>query len=248
MSSARPSRRRLLAAPLALGLARGASAAERLVEPSMRLARPTPGGLDVVLTFDACPGAFDWRIAETLVALAAPATIFVTGRWMRLNPTGLAYLLAHRDIFALENHGEWHIPPVLETRTVFGIAAAGDLATVQREVRRGGEDIETATGVRPRWYRAATGFYSAAAIQPIRDLGYAIGGYSLNGDMGASLPARTVAQRIGSAGPGEVIVAHINQPRRSSGLGVVAGIRALAARGARFWRLDRLSPGDMRYG
>jgi peptidoglycan/xylan/chitin deacetylase (PgdA/CDA1 family) len=130
---------------------------------------------------------------------------------------------------------------------VFGIAAAGDLETVEREVSRGGQDIAAATGVKPRWYRAATGFYSRAAMQPIRDLGYGLAGYSLNADMGASLPARAVAGRVAGAVAGDVIVAHINQPRRSSGLGVIAGLRVLKSRGARFVRLDRLGPADVVY-
>jgi len=245
MPSVQPSRRTLLGATAGVVFARRADASERLIEPTMRLARLASGVPEIALTFDACPGAFDWRIAETLVALGTPATIFVTGRWMRLNPSGLAYLLAHRDIFALENHGEWHIPPVLGPRRVFGLAAAGDLDTVRREVTRGAADIESAAGVTPRWYRAATGYYSRAAMETILDLGYGLAGYSLNADMGASLPSKAVEGRIARAVSGDVIVAHINQPRRSSGQGVVAGLRALQARGARFVRLDRLGPADV---
>ncbi len=248
MPCASPSRRLMLAAPATFAFASAAMATETLVEPTMRLARPRGGGVDIALTFDACPGAFDWRVAEALVALDIPSTVFVTGRWMRLNPAGLAYLLAHQSLFTLQNHGEWHIPPVLGSRRVFGIAVAGDMDTVRREVTRGGIDIEAATGVAPRWYRAATGFYSRAAMEAIRELGYGLAGFSLNADMGASLPARAVAGRIAGAVAGDVIVAHINQPRRSSGLGVIAGLRALQDRGARFVRLDHLDSADVTYG
>jgi hypothetical protein len=74
----------------------------------------------------------------------------------------------------------------------------------------------------------------------IQQLGFGIAGYSLNADMGASLPARAVAEHIARATSGDVIVAHINQPNRLSGPGVVAGVRELQRRGANFLRLDQL--------
>lgn len=240
--------RRLVLAGLPLAAAGAGADTSGLVEPRMRLTRTPPEGLTVALTLDACPGAFDVRLARALAETRTPATIFVTGAWMRRNPEGLAFLLAHRDLFALENHGAEHIPPVLGRRRVFGIASAGDMAAIAREVRDGADDLAAATGSAPRWYRAATGFYSPEAIEPIRRLGFAIGAYSLNADMGASLPAAAVARRIAAARDGDVIVAHINQPHRSSGAGVAAGVAALQRRGARFLRLDSLSAGDVVYG
>jgi peptidoglycan/xylan/chitin deacetylase (PgdA/CDA1 family) len=213
----------------------------------MRLKPGQTGGLTVAVTLDACPGAFDARLAGALVEMGVPATIFVTGAWMRMNPRGLAFLLEYPAIFALENHGEHHIPPVLGRQRIFGIESAGDLADVRREVEAGAASIRAATGRDPRWYRAATGFYSPAALAEIRRLGVFIGGYSLNGDLGASLPAAAVAARIGEAGDGDVIVSHVNQPRRSSGRGVAAGLRRLKARGARFLRLDQLTDADVAY-
>jgi peptidoglycan/xylan/chitin deacetylase (PgdA/CDA1 family) len=80
------------------------------VEPRMRLPDASPGRLVVALTLDACPGGFDERIATALVEGGIKATIFVTGLWLRENPVGLAFLLAHRDLFVLENHGELAYP------------------------------------------------------------------------------------------------------------------------------------------
>lgn len=224
-----------------------AAGGEGLVEPNMRLASSAPG-LTVALTFDACPGAFDMRIASALIATRTPATLFLTGLWMRRNPEALALLLAHRDLFSLQNHGFWHLPPVLGARRVFGLRVAGDLATVRQEVAAGAAAIEAATGAAPRWYRAAAGLYSPAALAAVRALGVRIGGYSVNGDMGASLPAAAVARRLASAANGAVTVAHINQPHRSSGAGVVQGILGLRGRGARFVRLDELGENDVAYG
>ena len=77
-----------------------------------------PGHVMIASTLDACRGGFDDRIAKALVESGIKATIFVTGVWLRENPIGLAFLLAHRDLFAIENHGERHIPPVLGRRRI----------------------------------------------------------------------------------------------------------------------------------
>jgi peptidoglycan/xylan/chitin deacetylase (PgdA/CDA1 family) len=242
------SRRTLLAAPAILPLMPvSAAAVDTPMEPHMRLTDPPPDRLVVALTLDACPGEFDERIATALVESGIPATIFVTNLWLVRNPAGLAFLLAHRDLFGIENHGELHIPPILGHRRIYGISIAGDLVTVRREVTLGAASISIATGTAPRWYRAATGHYSPSAIPAIQRLGCGIAGYSLNADAGASLPARSVADRIEKATNGEVIVAHINQPHRPSGPGVIAGVRELQGRGANFCRLDQFGTADMDY-
>jgi peptidoglycan/xylan/chitin deacetylase (PgdA/CDA1 family) len=239
-------RRNLVRAAVAAGtlaIARQAIATDRdtPVEPQLRLPIDTPDQHVVALTLDACPGAFDMRIASALVDDAIPATIFITALWMRRNPEGLKLLLAHPDLFSLQNHGERHIPPVLGDRSIFGIKAAGDLATIRTEVSNGARAIEDASGIAPRSYRAATGFYSPSVIPEIEAMGFAIGGYSFSADAGASLPAARVATRMAAAKSGDVIVAHINQPLRPSGEGVVAGIRALQRQGTRFVRLDQVT-------
>lgn len=232
---------RLALAASAATVTRSAFAAGRNapVEPQLRLAEVPADRRVIALTFDCCPGAFDERIATVLVEERIPATIFVTWLWMRRNPEGLKLLLAHPDLFAIENHGELHIPPVLGDRRIFGIQVAGDLATVRREVANGAHAIEAANGSAPRWYRAATGFYTPSVIPDIQAMGFMIGGYTFSADLGASLPAARVAARMAAARSGDVIVAHINQPRRPSGAGVVEGVRALQRGGAVFVRLDQ---------
>jgi peptidoglycan/xylan/chitin deacetylase (PgdA/CDA1 family) len=203
------------------------------IEPRLRM----PASSGVALTLDACPGGFDERIATALVASNIRATIFVTSVWMRMNPAAVAYLLANKEIFALENHGKRHVPPVLGSRRIFGIEVAGDFPAIQQEVEGGARAIEQAAGRRPTWYRAATGFYSRSIIPRIEAMGFAIAGYSVNADEGASLPAHAVAARIAAARAGDVIVAHINQPHRASGAGVVEGARMLQGAGMNFVHL-----------
>jgi peptidoglycan/xylan/chitin deacetylase (PgdA/CDA1 family) len=213
---------------------------EEIVEPEMRLLAPAGAARTVALTLDACSGAADMRIIETLLDLAVPATIFVTGLWLHGNPHALGLLLARPDLFTLENHGERHLPPVLGSRTVYGLQVAGTLEAVQREVERGADALVAAGGVRPRWYRGAAALYSPSAIGAIEALGFTIAGYSLSADEGASLPAAAVARRMGAAKNGEVLLAHVNRPGRPSGAGVAEGVAALRRAGAVFVGLDTL--------
>ena len=222
------------------GTARAAEA-DAPVEPRIKLANVPPDKRIVALTFDCCPGAFDLRIADVLITERIPATIFITWLWMRRNPEGLALLLAHPDLFAIENHGEMHLPPILGDRTIFGLRVAGTMVAIQREVANGASAIQAATGVKPRWYRAAAGFYSPSVIPAIEAMGFAIGGYTFSADLGASLPAARVTARMAAAKSGDVIVAHINQPSRPSGAGVVDGLRALQGQGTVSVRLDRVA-------
>ncbi len=216
----------------AVSLAVGSPA---LVEPILRL--PPSDKPTVALTLDACPGAFDERLARALADNAIPATIFVTTPWMRRNPTGLAFLLAHRDLFSLQNHGDRHLPPVLGSRTVYGLKPAGTLDAIRTEVALGSAAVAAASGEIPKWYRGAAALYSPEALAPIRQMGFGIAGFSLSADAGASLPAATVAARIAKARDGDVIIGHVNQPLRPSGAGIAAGVVTLKRQGMAFVRL-----------
>ena len=230
-----------MALALGPGLAGSASAEPGLVEPVLRLANAS-GERVVALTLDACPGGFDWRIANRLVTEGIAATIFATALWQRRNQRAVDFLRARPDLFAIENHGARHVPAVLGDRRIFGIEAAGTIEAVQREVRDGADAVFAAFGNHPVWYRGAAGFYSPAMLPVIEAMGFAIAGYSLNGDIGASLPAPQVAARIAHARGGDVIVSHINQPNRPSGQGVADGVTELKRQGARFVQLDQRPP------
>jgi len=208
----------------------------KLLEPSLRL--PPSNTRRVAVTLDACPGWFDTRIADTLLGLEIPATIFITVTWMHENPRALARLMARPDLFTLENHGAKHLPAIVGLERIFGLAPAGSLPAIRREVLLGGTVIAQTTGRAPVWYRGAAGVYSPEAIPFIENMDFKIAGYSLNADAGASLPAEAVAARIAAARDGDVIVGHINQPGRPSGAGIAAGLAALHAAGTRFTRLD----------
>jgi len=223
----------LLIVPLLIMAACPALAGD--VEP--RLALPA-GDRAVALTFDACSGAVDDRILDELIADRVPATLFVTHRWLKRNAVTVALLVAHSDLFEIENHGENHVPAITDRPSVFGLPTAGSLAAVSQEVLGGAAAVTATFGRAPAWYRDASARYSRDAIQLVGTLGYRIAGYSLNADVGASLPAAAVVKRIAAARPGDVIIAHINHPERPAGAGVAEGIRALVAKGVHFERLD----------
>ena len=226
----------LLVLPLLLWS--GSALADTLREPRLTIAQGGPERPQVALTLDACMGHTDMRILDTLVENRIPATIFVTARWLSRNADAVAILRAHPELFEIEDHGAQHIPAVLGDKPVYGIKPAGTADAIKAEVEGGQLAILHNAGVRSQWYRDATAVYSPEALALIRHLGFRVAGYSLNGDQGASLPAATVAQRIASARDGDVIIAHINQPKRSSGKGVAEGIMALKARGFTFVRLE----------
>ncbi len=211
----------------------------KLVEPRLHLAGGAAAGRPrVALTLDACMGAADERILSTLLAERIPATVFVTARWLRRNPATVAVFLAHPDLFEIENHGENHVPAIDVAMPVYGIAAAGSPEAVLREVAGGAEAIRAAGFPPPRWFRGATAKYDAASIAEIRNMGFRIAGYSLNGDDGSLLGAAAAERRIANARDGDVIIAHVNQPTHAAGQGVAKAILGLKAKGAEFVRLS----------
>ncbi len=214
---------------LALAVTPACPAGFGLWEP--RLVATPPG---IVLTLDACMGGIDRRILDLLLARRIPATLFVTARWLRGNTETLALLRANPGQFDLQNHGARHIPAVLGTTRPYGIRPAGTKEALAAEVLGGAEAIISTGAPRPLWYRGATALYSPDALTVIAGLGFRVAGFSVNADQGATLPADAVSRRLAAAKPGDVVIAHINQPGSAAGAGVAAGIAALADGGARF--------------
>ena len=214
-----------------------ASAAKlHLVEPHMHIAKGD-GTPQVALTLDACMGGVDMRIVDQLIDDGVPATVFVTGRWLKGNAAALKLMLSHPDLFEIENHGLNHVPAVTDAERPYGIAPAGSAEAVAAEVDDGADMVARAIGHRPTWYRDATALYSPDAIPLIGKLGFHVAGFSLNADFGATASAKVAAARLESARDGDVIIAHVNQPTRDAGAGIAAGIAALKAKGYRFVRL-----------
>lgn len=237
-----PHRLAPLVAILTLG-AGPAMASARLVEPHMHIV-PQGSAPEVALTLDACMGAADMRIIKALIDNAVPATIFATERWLVRNPKVVHLLVAHPDLFEIEDHGAQHLPAVIGDARPYGLTPAGSATGVFNEVMGGAQAVQAATGVAPHWYRGAAAVYSDDALALIGSMGFRIGGFSLNGDLGASASEATTRTRIASARSGDVIISHVNQPRRAAGAGVVEGVLALKAKGFRFVRLEDVAETD----
>lgn len=238
---ATPAGRRCLlaAATLLPGVLAGTVArADHQLSPRLHLAAAPAGRPRVALTLDACSGAADMRVLGGLVRLGVRATVFATARWLHRNPDTVALLLARRDLFSIQNHGERHVAAVLGAGRLFGQPVAGTIEGVRQEVAGGTAAITAAGAPPPHWYRGATALYSPAAIDEIRAMGLRVAGFSVNADEGASLPAARVARRIAAARDGDVIIAHANRPDRPSGPGVVDGVAILQAQGMGFAWLD----------
>ncbi len=214
------------------------AAGEHPVEPPLTLPLDRGVASPVALTLDACSGGFDVHLLQALIDWKVPATIFVTGIWLARHPQALAQMMAHPRLFQFGNHGARHQAMVLGERLIYGQKTVGTIDAAREEVLEGGRLIEQATGVRPKWFRGATALYSPSLLPMIGSWGYRVAGFSLNGDAGASLPAQAVAARIGRAKAGDVIIAHINQPQRSSGMGVIGGVKRLVDQGFTFTSLD----------
>ncbi len=215
------------------GSARGSS----LIESHMHFT-PADGKLQVAITLDACMGETDMRILGPLIENKIPVTIFATGRWLDRNPAAIRLLKQHPDLFVVENHGAKHLSAVIGTGRPYGLVPAGTAAAVAQEVRGGAEAIARAFGTSAKWYRDATALYSPDAMALVASMGFHIAGFSLNGDFGASASARMAHRRIAGAKSGDVVIAHVNQPHRPAGAGVISGILALKARGFTFLHLD----------
>lgn len=192
----------------------------------------------MALTLDACSGAVDMRILDALVGNDIPATIFATARWIAGNAPAVKLLLAHPDLFEIEDHGARHIPAIIGTEKAYGLMPAGTAKGVFKEVMGGATAIAAATATTPHWYRGAAALYTQDALDLITSMGFRIGGFSLNADFGATAPQAVAAKRVADAVDGDVIIAHVNQPTHAAGAGVVEGVLALKAKGFRFVRLD----------
>ncbi|TSE09905.1 polysaccharide deacetylase family protein, partial [Mesorhizobium intechi] len=95
--------------------------AATLVEPTLHIKPAASGAGRVALTLDACDGQTDTRILSALVENKIPATIFVTGVWLKRNDAAVEIMRSHPDLFELENHGGRHIPAVDTPQKIYGI-------------------------------------------------------------------------------------------------------------------------------
>ena len=195
----------------------------------------------VVLTLDACGGAkgsgVDAGLMYFLSRERIPATLFINARWIDANPE-LFMRLAANPLFEIANHGMWHKPASVSGRSVYGIKGTKDVGELVEEIERNARKIEALTGKRPKLYRSGTAYYDEVAVEVSNALGHEVAGFSILGDAGATYSAAQVKAALVKAGPGDIIICHMNHPESGTGAGIMAAVPELSRRGFRFVRMS----------
>jgi peptidoglycan/xylan/chitin deacetylase (PgdA/CDA1 family) len=202
--------------------------------------RFAPAGRQLALTFDACSGACDNTLLNTLQRYNAPAVLFVCSRWIDANP-GRVEQLATNPLFDIGNHGTRHVPLSVTGRSAYGIAGTKSADEAVAEVWNNQNRLTALTGTAPSYYRTGTAHYDDVGVQIVHQLGLTPVGFSVNADNGATSPAGKVGAAITGAAPGSIVLAHMNHPASGTAAGVAAAIPALSAAGWQFVRLANQS-------
>lgn len=214
---------------------------------------PTSWGLDIegvvgtqdsdgiALTLDACGGprgsGYDKELIDGLIERGIPATLFLNHRWIEANRE-TARALAENPLFELGNHGTGHRPLSVTGASAYGIAGTNSAAEVVAEVWGNHLTLTELTGTPPRFFRAGTAHYDDVAVSIVKELGESVIGFSVNADGGATLSAEAVRQQVVAAGPGDIVIAHMNHPGGGTAPGILAGVDEQLARGATFVHLN----------
>ncbi|WP_371495166.1 polysaccharide deacetylase family protein [Kitasatospora sp. NBC_00374] len=233
------------------------AAAPTRAELVARLAGATPGSWDfeppgavsslpateqaIALTFDACGGpggsGYDGALIDELRSRRVPATLFLNSRWIEANPGTFQELAADR-LFEIGNHGTQHRPLSVAGWSAYGIRGTGDVGEAFDEVAGNQDGLTRLLGRPPAFFRAGTAYYDDVAAQVVTALGARIAGFTVNGDAGATFTADQVCRTFLGAGPGSIVLAHMNHPAGGTARGVAAALPELLGAGARFVRLS----------
>ena len=195
----------------------------------------------VVLTLDACGGpggdGYDDVLIEGLIDRDVPATLFLNQRWIESHPDLTAELAAN-PLFEIANHGTEHVPLSVSGLSAYEIPGTASAPDVIDEVWGNHQTIEEITGQAPRYFRSGTAHYDEVSVAIVEELGERVAGFSVNGDGGATLSAAEVQAEVAAAQPGDIILAHMNQPAGDTAEGLLAGVDDLLEQGVTFSLLD----------
>jgi len=207
----------------------------------------------LALTLDACGGStpespgfgYDEQIIRLLRKYHIPATLFISGRWASKHPE-LTKELSADPLFEIGNHGLNHRPASVSGRSAYGIPGTASLEELLEEIGTNGLLLEQFTGEKTRFYRSGTAYYDDVAVRAAACLGYAIGGYSVLGDAGATFSAVQVEKALLQSRKGDILLCHFNHPEGETAEGLEAALPELLERGFRFIRLSEIPPENRR--
>jgi peptidoglycan/xylan/chitin deacetylase (PgdA/CDA1 family) len=176
----------------------------------------------IALTFDACPTGladeYDERVIEVLLREKAPATLFLSGRWVEKNLETAKYLAAQPQ-FEIGNHAYWH-PHMLEK----------DDARIARELKRTQAIIKNVVGRTPRYFRPPYGEVDERLANLAKKAGLITIQYDIaSGDPDPGLSSRRIARSVlRDAQGGSIIVFHMNKKGEHTAEilpGIIEGLR-----------------------
>jgi peptidoglycan/xylan/chitin deacetylase (PgdA/CDA1 family) len=195
----------------------------------------------IALTLDACGSphgkGFDKALIGYLEKEKIPATLFINSRWIDANRE-LFLKLAANPLFEIGNHGLLHKPASVNGRSVYGIGGTKDVAELIDEIELNAVKIRELTGKTPRWYRSGAAYYDEVAVAVANRLGYEVIGFNVLGDAGATYTGDQVREALLKAGPGAIVIMHMNHPEGQTAEGALAALPELKKRGFRFVKLS----------
>lgn len=195
----------------------------------------------IALTLDACGSphgkGFDAALIGYLEKEKISATLFINSRWIDANRE-IFLRLAANPLFEIGNHGLLHKPASVNGRSVYGINGTREVAELVDEIELNAVKIRELTGKTPRWYRSGTAYYDEVAVSVANRLGYEVIGFDVLGDAGATYTGGQVREALLKAGPGAIVILHMNHPEGQTAEGVLAALPELKKRGFRFVKLS----------
>jgi peptidoglycan/xylan/chitin deacetylase (PgdA/CDA1 family) len=195
----------------------------------------------LALTFDACGGpkgsGYDAKLIDFLISEAIPATLFISGKWIDVNPD-IFQTLAGNPLFGIENHGLNHRTCSAIGLSVYGIRGTKSVGEIYDEVELNALKILNLTGRKPKYFRPASAYCDEICVQIANALGYEVVTFSVRGDAGATYSTKQIKEALLNSAPASIILMHMNHPEGQNAEGVIAAIPELKKRGFRFVKLS----------
>lgn len=194
----------------------------------------------IALTFDACgakPGRFDERLFEVLNDQNVSATIFVTSAWIDSNGAWFQKIATNKN-FEIQNHGTFHRPLSIDGKQMYGIAGTKNADEIVDEINTNRLKIQKLINHDSVFFRSGTATYEDEAVKIAKNLGVKIAGFSINADGGATYDDEQIFQKLKNAKSGDIVIAHINQPKSQNAKGFEKSIKFLKSKGFEFVKLS----------
>jgi peptidoglycan/xylan/chitin deacetylase (PgdA/CDA1 family) len=159
----------------------------------------------IALTFDACqttgqPTGYDETVINILTETNTPATLFLSGLWIRRHPNQ-TQALAMNPLFELGNHA-WSHPDFTQLT----------LEEMSAEIQRTQQIMQSFTGRQPTLFRFPFDTYTDEAVAVVGQHGLrVISGDVVSGDPDPNMTAQTLVDQVTTqAKNGSIVIMHMN--------------------------------------